>query len=161
MLHCVLIPLHNIYFGKRLVLLTSQVDYRETLLMTPAAYAAALSELLSGEAQRPAVTRMLVHLKLWLGTGDGSIPLHVALLVILIASVFLARTFTVRLFTVVACALQIPLLFWRPESRFGLLSWLMAVLAVVAFAYREGVPNFRDSVGRRPNRERRPRNSPS
>jgi hypothetical protein len=42
----------------------------------------------------------------------------------------------VRLLSIVTCALQFTLMFWRPESRFGLLAWLMTVVTIIAFIWR-------------------------
>lgn len=131
-----LIPLHNIYFGKRLVLLTSVVDNKLTLVMPPWVYAQALADIVTGNAGSPNVQQLLAHLNLWLGTERGSVPVHAAALAVLLWATIAAKTFAVRLLAAVTCALQFTLMFWRPESRFGLLAWLMTVITILAFAWQ-------------------------
>jgi hypothetical protein len=131
-----LIPLHNIYFGKGIVLLTSVVDNKLTLVMPPWVYAQALADIVTGNAGSPNVHQMLAHLNLWLGTERGSVPVHAAALAALLWATISARTFSVRLLATVTCALQFTLMFWRPESRFGLLAWLMTVITILAFAWQ-------------------------
>jgi hypothetical protein len=132
-----LIPLHNIYFGKRLVLLTSVVDNKLTLVMPPSVYARTLADMVTGNTGSASVSQMLAHLNLWLGTERGSVPVHAATLAALLWATISARTFTVRLLATVSCALQFTLMFWRPESRFGLLAWLMTVTTILAFAWQK------------------------
>lgn len=132
-----LIPLHNIYFGKRLVLLTSVVDNRLTLVMPPGVYVRAIADILTGNTGSPSVDQMLAHFNLWLGTERGSVPVHAAALAALLWATIAATTFTVRLLGIVTCALQCTLMFWRPESRFGLLAWLMTVITILAFAWQK------------------------
>lgn len=132
-----LITLHNLYFGKRLVLLTSTVDHNETLIMPPWIYGRALADIATGAASSANVSHMLGHLTLWLGTERGSVSLHAVALAALLAAAIFARTFTMRLLTTVAIALQLTLMFWRPESRFGLLAWLLTSLTIIAFIYRK------------------------
>jgi hypothetical protein len=141
-----LIPLHNIYFGKRLVLLTSVVDNKLTLVMPPWVYARALADIVTGNAGSPSVDQMLAHLNLWLGTERGSVPLHAAALAALLWATISAKTFTVRLLGTVSCALQFTLMFWRPESRFGLLAWLMTVITILAFAWQKFARNAPSSA---------------
>jgi hypothetical protein len=131
-----LIPLHNIYFGKRLVLLTSVVDNQLTLVMPPWVYARAFADILTGNAGSASVDQMLAHFNLWLGTERGSVPVHAAALAVLLWATVSAKTLTVRLLSIVTCALQFTLMFWRPESRFGLLAWLMTVVTIIAFIWR-------------------------
>jgi hypothetical protein len=131
-----LIPLHNIYFGKRLVLLTSVVDNQLTLVMPPWIYGRALADILTGNAGSASVDQMLAHFNLWLGTERGSVPVHAAALAVLLWATVSAKTFTVRLLSIVTCALQFTLMFWRPESRFGLLAWLMTVMTIIAFIWQ-------------------------
>jgi hypothetical protein len=132
-----LIPLHNLHFGKRLVLLTSQVDLNLTLVMPPWVYARALADIVTGNAGSPSVHQMLAHLNLWLGTERGSVPVHAVALAALLWATIAAKTFAVRLLGTVTCALQFTLMFWRPESRFGLLAWLMTVITILAFAWQK------------------------
>jgi hypothetical protein len=132
-----LIPLHNLHFGKRLVLLTSQVDLNLTLVMPPWVYARALADIFTGNAGSPSVQQMLAHLNLWLGTERGSVPVHAVALAALLWATIAAKIFAVRLLATVTCALQFTLMFWRPESRFGLLAWLMTVITILAFAWQK------------------------
>jgi len=77
---------------------------------------------------------MRAHFHLRLGAERGSVPVHAVALATVLWAMFAARTFTVRLLSIVTCALQFTLMFWRPESRFGLLAWLMTVVTIIALS---------------------------
>jgi len=97
---------------------------------------------------------MRAHFRLGLGAERGSVPVHAVALAAVLWAMFAARTFTVRLLSIVTCALQFTLMFWRPESRFGLLAWLMTVVTIIALS-GEGLPTKDAPSAARSWRERR------
>ncbi|TKW77433.1 MAG: hypothetical protein DI543_15725 [Bradyrhizobium icense] len=112
------------------------VDNQLTLVMPPWVYGRALADILTGNTGSASVDQMIAHFNLWLGTERGSVPVHAAALAVLLWATITAKTYTVRLLATVTCALQLTLMFWRPESRFGLLAWLMTVITILAFAWQ-------------------------
>lgn len=121
-----LLPLlHNLWFGQKLVLLTSAATIPVNLLAPPSKYLSAARELLSLEIGQN-IQFISSHLALWLSNNAGG-------LVILLIAYFLRKTYRsidpdiwTLIFSVIP--LQVVLIFWHPEGRYSYLAWIISYL---------------------------------
>jgi hypothetical protein len=128
-----LMPLHNWIFGHRFVPLTSAADIKENLLMPPSKYIEAALWILSLGGSYESFHDAQAHLERWLTTlPQGSKVLHLLVLVgavvAIIANIGHWRIATLGITTV---ALQGTLLFWHPDGRYALLTWLFTTLVFI------------------------------
>lgn len=122
----ILVPLHNWYFGGRLVLLTSNAFIPANLRAPPSMYLQAIYELLLGDAAGPNVTRVAQHLAQWNSLSD------VYRLPILAATLWAAlRSGShpwLRGLALIALSLQAVLFFYFASGRYAYLAWLLTFL---------------------------------
>jgi hypothetical protein len=150
----IVMPLHNWYFGGVFVPFSANAE-SEVLHMTPAAYAAALSELLhlnfAGPGLHGAYLQMLDFPVEFLGQPQVggrlgfylSIPVHVAAVAIVIA-VAASRRFDpwLRLTAGAALAQHSVALFYGGAIRYFFLAWFLTMLVVAVWCEQVGAAWF-------------------
>jgi hypothetical protein len=138
-------PLHNWYFGGRLVLFTKAIDQAELLVMPPSAYLAALRELATFDFDGGFSRRAVVQLARWLsGPAESywTIPLNAAGVAILLYVVICGRRFDPWLRLIGGAALAQHAVAWfyiGNTARYHLLTWLLTMLVVMVFMHEVGI----------------------
>jgi hypothetical protein len=136
-------PLHNYVYGGVLVLFTSTAAHPGTLVMPPAAYLAALAELVRLDLTGEHVVRALRQLGGWLAGPSERVamaPLHAAALAIVLrVAAWRAADFPLRLVAGATLAQQCVGLFYLTAGRYHYLTWLLTLLVVAAWLEREGI----------------------
>jgi hypothetical protein len=136
-------PLHNYFYGGMLVLFTSTAGHPTTLVMPPAAYLAALAELIRLDASGEHVARALQQIGRWLAGPSEHMamaPLNAAALVIAMRVAAWRRAgFWLRLIAVATLAQHCVGLFYVTAGRYHYLTWLLTLLVVAAWLQREGI----------------------
>jgi hypothetical protein len=133
--------LHNWIYGHELVLFTSTAGI--AMSMSPQAYTAAISELLTGHVGGAHVTAALRQIGGWLaGPSELAImaPIHAAALVVLVRIV-LVRSIDpwLRLIASATLVQQSVGLFFLTASRYYYLTWLLTLLVVTVWINGEGL----------------------
>ncbi len=132
--------LHNWVYGGVFALFTSTATL--AMSMPPAAYAAALVELLHFDLQGEHLARALTQISLWLaGPSEWVLmaPLHVAALAVLVRVLLWDGADPwLRLIALATLVQQGVGLFFLPAGRYYYLTWLLTALVVAAWARREG-----------------------
>jgi hypothetical protein len=139
--------LHNWYFGGVFVLFSSNATITEALPMPPAAYVAALGEVLRLDFSGEHVRRGILQLARWLAGPSESffmVPLHVAAIGVLVR-VGLKRRFDrwIRLTAWASLALHAVPLFYLSAGRYYYLSWFLTMLVCAAWLGDEGIAMLR------------------
>jgi hypothetical protein len=146
-----LMPLHNWYFGHKLVLLSSNADLPSLLVMPPSAWMAALRELVTLEWGGAALHRGLVQLGDWLsGPSEikAFIPLHVAAVATVVAVAVRGRGVDpwLRIIAAAVIAEYGAALFYAATARYFFSMWFLTLLVVLAVIERS-LPAFLDRHG--------------
>lgn len=135
-----LMPLHNWYFGGRLVLFTSSIDIDANLITGPKIWLAALSDLASFKVNEP-FWRVLRQLREW---SWGFEPLHM-LVFFAVVNVACRRAtpFALRLVALPAMAQQFVLWVFDPrgfDMRYMWLAWLLSLLIALTVLRERALP---------------------
>jgi hypothetical protein len=138
-------PLHNWYFGGRLVLFTKAIDQKELLVMPPSAYLAVLRELVTFDFDGGFSRRAVLQLAKWLsGPAESywTIPLNAAGVAILAYVVIRGRRFDPWLRLIGGAALAQHAVAWfyiGNTARYHLLTWFLTMLVVMVFMHEVGI----------------------
>ena len=131
-----LIPIHNWYFGRQFVLLTSAAFIPQNLATAPSTYLAALTEALQQDWAGENLVRVYKQLRTWINLSDlYRVPILLVCVWVLGSRLFKVH---IKALALLAVSLQLPLLFYRPEGRYSLLAWLLTFL-VFLVAMRERI----------------------
>lgn len=131
-------PLHNWYFGGVFVLFSSNATIPELLVMPPAAWAAALTEIVRLDLAGPHVLRALKQLGLWLsGPGETLLmaPVHAAAIIIVVYVTTARNRFDpwLRLIALAVLVQHASSLFFLVAPRYHYLAWLLTFLVTAAW----------------------------
>jgi hypothetical protein len=139
--------LHNWVYGGALALFTATAAHPVLLAMPPAAYLAALSELLHVDLAGEHVTRALRQIGGWLSGPSEALataPLHAAAIVVLVRMALWRRAEPWLRLTAGATLVQQAVgLFYASAGRYYYLTWLLTLLVVAAWVHGEGNDIFR------------------
>jgi hypothetical protein len=142
-----LMPLHNWYFGGRLVLFSSNANLPSLLVMPPRAWGAALCELLHGQWTAPHLRQAAAQILGWL-----SGPSHIAALaplgavaVVLVAFVALGNRFKgwLRLIALATLTQHAVALFYATTPRYHFLTWLLTLTVLCVWLREAALPWLR------------------
>jgi hypothetical protein len=144
-----LMPLHNWYFGGILVLTSANATHPAVLVMPPARYLAALTDLLAGDLAAASLRRALAQIVAWL-SGPSQVaalaPLGAAAVAILAHVGIWGRRFDpwLRLVAGAALAQQAVALFYiATVPRYHFLAWLLTAIVVCVWFRESGGPFLR------------------
>ena len=149
-------PLHNWYFGDRLVLFSANAS-GNNLHVTPADYVAALVEMSHLNFAGPHVHAVAIQLIDWptgfIGQRDlgglaayaASAPVHLAAIAILVYVAGWGRRYDpwLRLIAGAALAQHTVAFFYGGASRYFFLTWLLTMLVAAVWCERDGIALFR------------------
>ena len=139
--------LHNWVYGGALVLFTATAAHPVLLTMPPAAYLAALGELMHLDLAGEHVMRALRQIGGWLSGPSEALamaPLHAAAIVVLVRVALWRRAEPwLRLTAGATLAQQAVGLFYAGAGRYYYLTWLLTLLVVAAWVHGEGIDIFR------------------
>jgi hypothetical protein len=139
--------LHNWVYGGALVPFTSTAAHPGALVMPPAAYLAALSELAHLDVAGEHVVRALRQIAGWLaGPSESAVlaPLNAAALVVLVRVAAWGNADPWLRLTAGAPLVQHCVgLFYATAGRYYYLTWLLTFLVVVAWVHGEGIDILR------------------
>ena len=139
--------LHNWVYGGALVLFTATAAHPVLLTMPPAAYLAALGELMHLDLAGEHVMRALRQIGGWLSGPSEALamaPLHAAAIVVLVRVALWRRAEPwLRLTAGATLAQQAVGLFYAGAGRYYYLTWLLTLLVVAAWVHGEGLDIFR------------------
>jgi hypothetical protein len=146
-----LMPLHNWVFGHRLVLLSSNADLPNLLVMPPAAWLAALRELATLHWNGAALHRAVVHLAEWLSGPSESkafVPLHAAAVLTVMYVAARGRGFDpwLRIVAAAVIAEYGAALFYAATPRYFFSMWFLTLLVVLVVVERR-LPAFLERRG--------------
>jgi hypothetical protein len=146
-----LMPLHNWYFGHQLVLLSSNAQLPNLLIMPPSAWLAALAELARLDFSGPYFLRALAQLGAWLsGPGEqlAFVPFNAAAVAIVAYVTVRGRGFDpwLRLIGVAVLAEYAVDLIYAATPRYFFGTWLLSAVIVAVFIERR-LPAWLDKRG--------------
>lgn len=118
----IFIPIHNYYYGKDFVLLTSSAFISANYKLPVWDYFRTFTDL-------DTFLKVINHLRLWLGNFN---PLFIIGIFFLVFATYKFHTFTykVKLLILATIGMQLPLLFWHPNDRYAYLAWLLLVILI-------------------------------
>jgi hypothetical protein len=146
--------LHNWIYGHVFVPLSANAAHPDVLVMPPAAYAAALRELITMNFSGGYFVRALLQIPRWLsGPAESfiTVPVNAGGVAVLLYVLLRGRGFDpwLRLIAAAALAQHAVALFYVATPRYHYLSWFLTLLVVVAWLHERGVdwlsrryPNF-------------------
>ena len=137
--------LHNWVFGRALVLFSSNAQDSNLLIMPPAAWLAALREIVTFDFAGGVAHRALMQIPNWLsGPAESywTVPLNAAGVAMLVYVVLCGRSFDpwLRLVGAAALAQHAVALFYVATARYHFLTWFLTLLVCAAFMQQIGVP---------------------
>jgi hypothetical protein len=133
-----LIPIHNWYFGRQFVPLTSSAFIPENLATAPSTYLAALKEVFQHGAPGESFVRVTEHLRNWINLSDlYRVPILLACVWVLGSRLF---KLPIRALALIAMSMQLPLFFYRPEGRYSLLAWLLTFIVFLVALHEQILP---------------------
>jgi hypothetical protein len=139
--------LHNWLYGGALVLFTSTAAHPGALVMPPAAYLAALSELARLDVAGEHVVRALRQIAGWLaGPSESAVmaPLNAAALVVLVRVAAWGKADPwLRLAAGATLVQHCVGLFYATAGRYYYLTWLLTFLVVMVWVHDEGIDILR------------------
>jgi hypothetical protein len=139
--------LHNWYFGGVFVLFSSNATIAEALPMSPAAYVAALGEVLRLNFFGEHIQRGILQIARWLAGPSESffmVPLHVAAVGVLVRVALMRRfDFWIRLTAWTSLALHAVPLFYLSAGRYYYVSWFLTMLVCALWLSDEGITLLR------------------
>jgi hypothetical protein len=135
--------LHNWFYGGELVLFTATASISGTLVMPPAAYVGALSELFRFELTGQHLARALHHLGAWLAGPSEWVamaPVNAAAIALLLRVALWKQIDPwLRLIAWATLAQQCVGIFYAPAGRYYYLTWLLTLLVASVWLHREGL----------------------
>ena len=135
--------LHNWVYGGALVLFTATAAHPVLLAMPPAAYLAALGELVHLDVAGEHLTRALRQIGGWLSGPSEALamaPFHAAAIVVLVRMALWRRAEPWLRLTAVATLVQQAVgLFYASAGRYYYLTWLLTLLVVAVWVHDEGI----------------------
>ena len=121
LLPILLLPLHNWYFGHKLILLTSASSIPENLLTPPLTYLKATFELIRGGFSGQSIELVVKHLKAW---NDWKYFFRLLPLASVLYSLFSSKVSDkARILAFTALSMQFVLMFYVPDGRYNYLAW--------------------------------------
>jgi hypothetical protein len=153
--------LHNWVYGGVFALFTSTATHNTTLVMPPAAYLAALSELARLNLAGDHVARAIQHIGGWLAGPSESVvmaPLHAAAIAVLVRIAVWGNVDPWLRLTACATLVQHCVgIFYATAGRYYYLTWLLTLLVVAVWINGEGMnlvrrrfPGFSERAARHP-----------
>ncbi len=138
LLPVLLLPLHNWYFGHKLVLLTSASSIPENLLTPPLTYLKATFELMRGSFSSQSIESVVKHLKAW---NDWKYFFRLLPLASVLYSLFSSKVSDKsRVLAFTALSMQVVLMFYVPDGRYNYLAWAFTFIVFMMQAERRFVP---------------------
>ena len=140
--------LHNRVYGHVFVLFSANAANSDLLVMPPAAWARALSDLFTLNFTGADLARAATQVAHWLsGPAESfaTIPLNAAAVVVLLYVVARGRTIDpwLRLLGAAALAQHVVALFFNAEiARYHFLTWLLTTVVVAVFFHRIAIGRF-------------------
>jgi hypothetical protein len=135
--------LHNWVYGGALVLFTATAAHPVLLAMPPAAYLAALGDLVHLDVAGEHLTRALRQIGGWLSGPSEALamaPFHAAAIVVLVRMALWRRAEPWLRLTAVATLVQQAVgLFYASAGRYYYLTWLLTLLVVAVWLHDEGI----------------------
>ncbi len=136
--------LHNWIYGHVFVPLSANAAHPDVLVMPPAAYAAALRELITLNFSGGYLVRALLQIPRWLsGPAESyaTVPMNAGGVAVLLYVLLRGRGFDpwLRLIAAAALAQHAVALFYVATPRYHYLSWFLTLLVVVAWLHERGV----------------------
>ena len=140
-----LMPLHNWYFGHQFVLLSSNANLPQVLVMPPSAWLAALSELVHLNFAGAHLHAALKEIGMWLsGSGESLafVPFNAAGVAVVTYVTVRGRDFDpwLRLIGTAVLAEYVVDLIYIPTARYFFGMWLLSALIVAAFLEKRVLP---------------------
>ena len=141
------VPLHNWIYGGVFVPITTTAAHPGALVMPPATYLSAVSELMHLDFAGAYVRRALEQIGGWLAGPSEHVataPLNAAALLVLVrVALWPQRDGWLRLTAWATLVQQCVGLFYATPGRYYYLTWLLTLLIVAVWAHREGLPVLR------------------
>ncbi len=128
MLPIMLVPLHNFWFGRELVLFTASAAHPGNLQMPPAAYLNAFLELTRFDFSGENMQRMNEHLLNWIGRWYQWYRLPFLVLTVWAIFSRLRLELHVRILAAVCLSWHVLLLFYSNQGRYSYMAWTLALL---------------------------------
>jgi hypothetical protein len=159
-----LVPFHNLYFGGRLVLLTSAAFIPENLLASPRTYWYAGLWLFGLGGDKENFSIASDQIKHWLtGPMQGGLPdaasilAHLFVICVTLVVAFSpkrwgdAASLEMKSLAGAALGLQPMLIFFHPDSRYALLAWLLSAIVSAGLIAAGAARVFKYIAARRPD----------
>ena len=123
-----LIPLHNLYFGKQIVFLSSGHVHNTGASISTYLYA--FNDILNLNFQNSAnISSILVQVERWIKPTD----LHYGLFFILLFFTFLTKEIYFKIISLLALSQHVVLLIFEPRGRYSYLAWFLTIIVVMFF----------------------------
>ena len=124
----ILIPLHNLYFGNKIVLLSSGYVHNTGASLFTYFYAF-LDVLNLNFGNSENISRILVQIDRWIKPTD----LHYALFFILLFFIFITKENYFKLISLLALSQHAVLLIFEPRGRYSYLAWFLTIIVIMFF----------------------------
>jgi hypothetical protein len=146
-----LMPLHNLYFGHKFVLLSSNAQLPGTYVMPPAGYLAALGELVRLDFRGADLHAAVAQIGAFLSGPSGFavfIPLHLAAVAVVIALTLRGRDMDrwLRVIGAAVIAQYGAALIYAATARYFFPMWLLTCLIVCVFV-EQRLPSWLEARG--------------
>tara|TARA_Y100001935_G_C17212630_1_gene460926 strand:- start:57 stop:1037 length:981 start_codon:yes stop_codon:yes gene_type:complete len=123
-----LIPLHNLYFGKEIVFLSSGHVHNTGASISTYFYA--FYDILNLNFQNSAnISTILVQVERWIKPTD----LHYAIFFILLFLTFITKEIYFKIISLLALSQHVVLLIFEPRGRYSYLAWFLTIIIVMFF----------------------------
>ena len=123
-----LIPLHNLYFGKQIVLLSS--GYVHNTGAPLYIYFYSFLDILSlniGNSEN--ISRILTQIDRWIKPTD----LHFAIFFIMLFFIFITKEKYFKIISLLALSQHAVLLIFEPRGRYSYLAWFLTIIVIMFF----------------------------
>ena len=122
----ILIPLHNLYFGNKIVLLSSGYVHNTGASLYTYFYAF-LDVLNLNFGNSENISRILVQVDRWIKPTD----LHYALFFILLFLIFITKGSYFKIISLLALSQHAVLLIFEPRGRYSYLAWFLTIIVIM------------------------------
>lgn len=142
-LFCGVSLLHNLVFGHQFIIFTSASSIPDNLRTTPIDYFKSLGVLI-GYNEQAEIHTIYKQISLWLDYPFKSLKITSLLITVLAAITPLKKLkqfiedkycFNIKMLSIAALGLQLPLLFWVPFGRYAAAAWGLSYLVAVSFVF--------------------------
>ena len=123
-----LIPLHNLYYGKELVLLSS--GHIHNTGASIGTYILAFWDIINLNFNDSGnISRILMQIKRWIRPSE----LHYAIFFISLFFIFLSNSFYFKVISILALSQHAVLLVFEPSGRYSYLAWFLNIIVILFF----------------------------